>query len=278
LKIGFIGFGEVASILSQEIIEEGVDVGTCLKGRSKHTQDRARNIGVEICDDYGALIKYSDFIFSAVTPAQAVNVAKEVSKTNKIYIDLNNISPETVRLALQQIESGKTVDAAIMGSVRRNGLNVKIIASGPCTEKITVLNDYGMNIEVIGPYIGQASAIKMLRSAYTKGVSALLIESLYVAYENGIDDQVLRYISETEGTKFSESAISRIISSSYHAKRKKEEMEEVVKMVNQETTPIMNKATFEFFQDFENILSGLDKKPSDIKGLFDVIEKLKKDQ
>ena len=35
---------------------------------------------------------------------------------------MNNVSPKTVRNALGMIENGKTVDAAIMGSVARNGV------------------------------------------------------------------------------------------------------------------------------------------------------------
>ena len=80
--------------------------------------------------------------------------------------------------------------------------NVKVIASGPFAKEFAELKVYGMNITVVGSENGQASGIKLLRSAYTKGVSALLFESIYSAYKMGMDREVLEYISETEGNEF----------------------------------------------------------------------------
>jgi len=260
MQVGFIGFGEVASTFSIGLLENGVDVYTCLEGRSARTVENARINGVKIYNSYKELAENSEILISSVVPAMAFEVAELVSNHSRgIYVDMNNVSPETVKKTLHIIENGKTVDAAIIGSVLKNGLGVKIIASGPFADEFSELNDYGMNITVVGPENGDASAIKLLRSAYTKGVSALLLETVYHGFKMGIDREVLEYISITEGENFLESANSRMVSAGFHAKRRTQEMEEVVDMLYKYQYPFMSKATLEFFK----FMSQNFKKPSE---------------
>ena len=277
MKIGFLGFGEVASTLAAGLLNNGAEVFTCVEGRSLKTKKLAKETELNLCSSNQELAESSDILISAVTPFQAIKVAKEVGKRVKgIYIDINNISPSTVEEALSYIENGKTVDASIIGSVRKNGLNVHILVSGPCANQFAELNQYGMNINVIGDEIGQASAIKLLRSSFTKGISALLFETLYSAYKMGIDMEVLKYIAETEGEGFKESAVSRIISSAVHSKRRAEEMEEVIQLVSKSSDAKMSKATGEFFKQLYSEIDDIEKRPDDYKEIFELINKNRK--
>src|SRR5512145_2913789 len=116
MKVGFIGFGEVASTLSQGLLDNGVTVLTCLHGRSATTKNKALEMGVTVCYSYRELAETSEILISAVTPSTAVQVAREIGKySTGIYVDINNVSPATVLKALGQIENKKTVDAAIIG-------------------------------------------------------------------------------------------------------------------------------------------------------------------
>lgn len=281
MKVGFLGFGEVASILSKWLEEEGVEVYTSLENRSNKTQSRARKYGVNICTDNKTLAEISDILISAVTPAEAVKVAKEVGKyTRGIYVDMNNISPQTAEKAMSYIENGKTVDAAIIGGIKKEGVKVQILASGSYAEDFSKLNQYGLNIKFISHDIGKAKALKMLRSSYTKGVSALLLESLHIAYNMGLDDEFLKCLEKTEGTCFKESALSRIKNSAYHSKRKSEEMDELIKFIadynqseltDEEDHPSMVYATREFFKYISKVLE-LEDKPEDYKEIFESIK------
>ena len=175
MQVGFIGYGEVASTLSQGLMENGADVYTCILGRGIKTKEMAKKTKVKLYNSYRVLAERSDILISSVVPSNAIDVAEMVGKYSKgIYVDMNNVSPETVRQTLGMIKNGRTVDAAIIGSVLKNGINVKVIASGDFASDFAELENYGMNITVVGDENGQASGIKLLRSAYTKGVSALL--------------------------------------------------------------------------------------------------------
>lgn len=274
MKIGFLGFGEVASILAEGLLSNGADVFTCVEGRSLKTKKLAENAELYLCKSNRELAESSDILISAVTPFQAIKVAQEVGEYSKgIYVDINNVSPSTVKEAFSYIENGKTVDASIIGSVRKRGLEVHILASGHYAGQFAELNQYMMNISVIGEEIGQASAIKMLRSSFTKGVSALLFETLYSAYKMGIDEEVLKYIAETECEGFEDSAVSRIISSAVHSKRRAEEMGEVVELISESREAKMSKATEEFFKLIYKDINGLDKRPENYIELFRIIDK-----
>ena len=283
MKVGFLGFGEVALNLSGRLTQGGAEVYTSIGNRSAKTRKLAKESTVKICEDNQALAELSDILISSVTPENAVNVAKEVGKyVNGIYVDLNNISPQTAEQALGYIENGKTADAALMGRVRDE--KVLILATGEYARQFSILNKYGLQIKVLNHKPGQAKALKMLRSSYTKSVSALLFESLYTAYNMGLDEEFLKCLEITEGPHFKESATSRIKNSAYYSRRKAMEMDEVInfiknypddKLDNDELKKeyqhlIMVKAAQEFFKKLKN-KQNLDEKPENYRELFNLI-------
>ena len=272
MNIGFLGFGEVASTLSGGLLAEGIEVLTCVNGRSQRTVDMARSFDVKLCETFTELAESSDILLSAVVPAEAVNVAKDVGRDFKgLYVDLNNISPSTVKEVSNHIGNGGFTDAAIMGSIK-NGLDTPIIASGPSAEIFAELNNYGMNIEVVGSQLGQASALKMLRSTYTKGVAALLFESFYVAYQMGVDEPLWRYLTRTEGPNFKESSISRLKSSAVHARRRAQEMDQVSEFLSEYEDPMVTRAVAEFLDLLPDKMEVISEKPSDYRDIFRKID------
>ena len=120
IKIGFLGFGEVASTLSNGLLARGVEVSTCLEGRSQRSVELAKSTGVGLCDSLSELVESSDILLSAVVPAEAVSMAAKVGVRgfDGVYVDLNNVSPGTVKEAFSHIPNGKTVDGAIMGVLK----------------------------------------------------------------------------------------------------------------------------------------------------------------
>ncbi|MGB9845322.1 NAD(P)-dependent oxidoreductase [Methanothermobacter tenebrarum] len=248
IKVGFIGFGEVASTMASKLLDEGVEVLTATRGRSERTKKLARDLGVSECSDILEVSRRSDIVISAVTPSVAMKVAREVGNhVRGVYVDINNVAPSTVKKALDYIRNGRVVDAAIMGRISKD-LGVKILASGVSAHDFAKLTDYGFNIEVRGDRVGDASALKMLRSSYTKGVSALLWETLLAAYRMGLDEDLLEILEETENEGFRERAISRVISSALHSKRRYEEMKDVESFLSENITPIMSKCTSKTFK------------------------------
>ncbi|MGL4669710.1 MAG: hypothetical protein ACRCVG_03805 [Methanobacteriaceae archaeon] len=203
----------------------------------------------------------------------ADNNDNNTNTISKIYIDLNNISPKTTFKIANFIENKENenenennssnnynngfnfVDGAIIGKVSNNNKtenennsengndnnidnknnlhNINIIASGKYANKLDILKNYGINFKVISENIGDASTLKMLRSTYTKPLSAILIESFENAKELGLEEELFDLIGISEGEEFKKSAKSRINNSKLNSNRKIEEMEELIDFLSE---------------------------------------------
>lgn len=273
IKIGFIGFGEVASKLATELLKNGLEVFTCIVGRSDLTQKAALEKKIELFSNYKIMAKKSDMIISAVTPDSAVQAAASVGNDFKgIYVDLNSISPLQLIEASNNLKSAKVVDGAIIGSIDQHISEVQIIASGEHASKFARLNDFGLRINIVGTEIGQASAIKMLRSSYTKGLSALLWETFKAAYKLGIEEELFKTISITEGPQFESAAISRIKSTAFHASRRAEEMQNVESFLSEIDNPLMVHCVEKTFKEISQKLGKLKQKPPTPREVFQLWE------
>lgn len=275
--VGFIGFGEVSLTLSEILSKNGVQTVTVVKGRSERTNINAVKSDVQIIDSYEALMKGSDVIISANSPANAIKVAEKYSDymDDGIYIDLNNVSPSTSLSISELFEKPKElvphdekkhrffnrekeqdmrnmfVDGAIIGKV--SDVPPTILLSGQRADDLAILNNYGLNVMIISNRPGDASTLKTLRSLYTKGVSAVLMEAYEAAKEIDMVDQLFEILTMTEGEDFEQKSKSRIRNSYKNSKRKVEEMDEVLKFLD-EISPkgkknFMTKATRDKFKD-----------------------------
>ena len=80
----------------------------------------------------------------------------------------------------------------------------------------------------ISDNVGDAAVLKMLRSSYTKTVSALLIESWEIARAHNLENEFFDALALTEGPDFKEKSISRIENTLNSCQRKSEELEEII--------------------------------------------------
>ena len=117
-------------------------------------------------------------------------------------------------------------------------------------------SDIKVNIKVVSDEIGDVSKLKILRSSYTKGVSALLVETFETAEKLGLSEDLWEILALTENRDFETSAKSRISSSNKKAKRKYEELNEVLEFLDdvdkKRKSKIMALATREKFEKLKN--------------------------
>ena len=233
MKIGFIGFGKVARNLVRLINSENITFLTSAQNRSENTIKNTEESDVEI------LAILSDILISANSPNQALDVAVKYGKYSKgIYMDLNNISPKETLEINKHVNN--FVDGAIIGKI--DSANPILYLSGKNLESLDFLNDF-LEIRKISENLGDASKLKLLRSMYTKSLSAVLIESSEVAKNLNLEEEFFDILSLTEGEDFKKSALSRINNTKNSKKRKAEELEQIIDYFeNQDLT--MVKASF----------------------------------
>jgi 3-hydroxyisobutyrate dehydrogenase-like beta-hydroxyacid dehydrogenase len=245
LAVGFLGFGEVASIMATGLWSEGVEVVAYDILAAPPLRDplicrRASELGVKLVDSLAELAVHSQVIFSAVVPSGCLSAARATGRhvgPGHLYLDLNSVSPSAKRLAQDAIEQrgARYVDAAVMAAVPRHGHRVPLLLAGrAAAEAASLLAPLGMQLEVLGTEVGQAAAVKMLRSILTKGTEALLLECLLAAAEFGVTEGV--FTSATESMSFAWAAYAdyTLGRCARHSERRACEMEEVSMMLKEE--------------------------------------------
>ena len=266
MKFGFIGFGEVSYTLSKFLLDNGFEVMTSTEGRSDKTKELVRSVDIAVLDSFEEVARESDILISANSPQSALAVAlKYGSLTDGIFLDFNNISPNTAKQIENYIGDDHFIDSAIMGRVSSDELNLYF--SGKKAEHFVTKmerfveennsrNDIKVYIRVVSDEIGDVSKLKILRSSYTKGVSALLVETFETAEKLGLSDDLWEILSLTENRNFEDSSKSRINSSKNKSKRKYEELLEVLEFLDdvdsKRKSKIMALATKEKFEYLKN--------------------------
>ncbi len=222
--IGLIGFGKVSQNLFNLIKSDDITFITSMEGRSENTIRNIKNSNINVCDTFKDVALNSDILISATSPKSAISVAKKYGRYAKgIYLDLNNISPDTTLEIDGHVK--KLVDGAIIGKI--DSKNPILYISGKKSEDLLFLDDF-ITTRKISDNIGDVAILKLLRSSYTKSLSALLIETRSIAEKYNLENEFFDTLALTEGDDFKEKSLSRIINTIKNPKRKSEELEEIM--------------------------------------------------
>ncbi|CAM5184695.1 hypothetical protein UACE39S_01399 [Ureibacillus acetophenoni] len=271
--IGFIGLGEAAFHITSGLKKEGIQVIYSYDVQADHPvvgpiiQQRAEEAGVILVESLKDLVEKSAIIFCATSAKYAVSIAEQVANdinSEKIYVDLNSASPSVKREIATIINNngGRFVDGAIMEPVPPYKHKVPIYVSGDgANEFEKQLNEFGMNITFIKEEAGSSSAMKMCRSIFMKGFTALLLETLTASYEFGVDQDILKSIEKTlRNQPIEELANLLITRTAIHAERRVTEMDEVIKTLEDiHASSRMSQQTKAILQEIVN---------EDLKGYF----------
>ena len=238
--IGFIGFGKVSQNLAKLIQSDDIAIVTSKESRSQKTIERIERSNVEVLDSFKEVAGKSDLLISANSPKTALSVAKEYGKYAKgTYLDLNNVSPDTTLEISEHVN--RLVDGAIIGKI--DSQNPVLYLSGEDANELAFLNDY-LETKILSDRIGDASLLKLLRSTYTKTLSAVLIESSFLARKHCLEEEFFDVLELTEGNDFREKSASRINNTINSKKRKSEELQEILEYFDDDELDMV-RAAFE---------------------------------
>jgi len=222
--IGLIGFGKVSKNLINLIQSEDIAFITSFEGRSQKTIDSIKDADIQVLTTFEEVALNSDILISASSPKNALKVARDYGKLTKgIYLDLNNISPKTTFEISKHVE--KFVDGAIIGKI--DSTHPILYVCGKYCDELLFLDKY-IDTRKISDNIGDVAILKLLRSTYTKTLSALLIEASELAEDYDLKDEFFEILSLTEGDEFKDKSLSRINNTLNSSKRKSEELEEII--------------------------------------------------
>lgn len=241
LRLGFVGFGEVGYELAKGLRAEGAPVAGAWKRPpwSDRVKARAAEAGVDLFATVAELVSRSDMVWAVVTASASIQVAELVAPhmADKLFVDMNSVSPMSKEKAAAAVvgAGGQLVDAALMGALSAYHLQVPTLLSGPGAEELAAaMKGWKMDVEVVGDRVGVASAIKMFRSVYMKGIEALAIETLIASRRYGVVGVVLASLEESfRKYGFRALAAGILVSNALHGERRAQEMEQVVQTLEE---------------------------------------------
>ena len=240
MRIGFIGFGEAARAFADTLSEKGVehfatyDILFETEGMDGPTANVARQRTVHPLAHPSDVAAESDWIISAVTAASSLEAAQEIADhldAHHVFVDINSVSPGRKRASTEVVakNGASYVDMAVMAPVHPRGHRTPVLLAGWAAKAIEPkLVDLGFSFEIVGDVIGEATAIKMVRSLFVKGLEAITVEMLLAASASGCFDRVVPSLAASypglEWERFADYEIERV---SRHGVRRGAEVEEV---------------------------------------------------
>jgi len=228
--IAILGIGEAGGTLARDLIAKGIQV------RGWDPEPRNLPEGLDFASSNPAAVSGADLVLSVNWASVAVDVAAEVApvlQPNQLYADMNTAAPQLKCDIAPIIEKAGAlfVDAALMDPVPPRGLGTQVYASGSGAKSFAEkMSPLGMPVTFLDDEAGNAATHKLVRSIMYKGVAAVIIECLEAAQALNMTEyaraQMLKII-------YDEPMIDRFVSGSIkHARRRVEEMEAVVEMLD----------------------------------------------
>jgi 3-hydroxyisobutyrate dehydrogenase-like beta-hydroxyacid dehydrogenase len=208
-KISFIGFGEAGGILTRGLKDAGATITAAYdilihdEAHAPAMRDKADQIGITLANSTEEAVQGADVVFSAVVTNETLVAAENAAphlKPGQFYLDINSTSPAKKRKAAAVVEAGGAyyVEAAVMDLFPPKGIATPMLLAGAKAQELAdLLTEFGMDQRVVGAKIGDASSLKMVRSVFMKGFTAILIESLYAAKQLEAEDIVIESLQGT---------------------------------------------------------------------------------
>src|SRR3954468_24144857 len=127
-RVGILSPGDMGAGIGLALSQSGLEVLTCLAGRSDLTRLRAEEAGIMDVADYDTLVQQVDLLLSVLVPSEARSIADQVAASlqrtgaRPVLAECNAIAPQTVRDIERVIRAagGNFVDAGIVGSPPRH--------------------------------------------------------------------------------------------------------------------------------------------------------------
>ena len=188
--------GKMGSTIGACAATSGARVLWVSAERSGASRKRAEQAGLIDAGDLSAAIAQCEIVLSVCPPEFAADVAAQVAeqKFKGIYVDANAVSRATAEEIGKIVTKGGSsfVDGGIIGSPVQKAGTTRMYLSGERAEEIAALFSASMlKARTISATPGEASALKVVYAAWTKGTDALILAIRALATHEGVDNALL---------------------------------------------------------------------------------------
>ena len=219
-SVAILSPGDMGHAVGRSLREGGLEVITCLEGRSERTRRLAESAGIVDVPDLESPVERADLVLSIMVPSEATALSEDVGQAlrtvgeDTYYADCNAISPQTT-LRIEEIiagDGGRFIDASIIGAPPKDGYRPRFYVPGEYAGVMSELDGMGIIVKQMGDEVGRASGIKMCYAGSTKGTSALHVAVLSLAESMGLTEELGAELASSQSQAYGamQSGISRL--------------------------------------------------------------------
>lgn len=205
-RIAFLGFGEAArafhaSLAKNDPSLEFMAWDILLLGEADDMRTAMTDRNVKIAEP--AEFWQADWIFNAVTADQSYVALEQIVEhlqNGQLVIDINSVAPDKKRRSAALIEAtgAQYLDMAVMAPVHPRLHQTPVLIAGKMVNDLApILTEMAFDFRIISEDAGEATAIKMVRSLFVKGLEAITVETLLAAEASGCLDEITDSISKS---------------------------------------------------------------------------------
>src|SRR3990167_2298903 len=245
MKIAIIGCGEVGYLYAVALIEAGYTVQLCAPRPSEKVLKLVSDKNITLHREISAWLKEIDIVISCVPGSTALSVTKEAIlflTRGATFADFSSSSSSDKQEAAN-IASSKNIsfsDVVIMGGVDLSGAKTPLLCAGDGSEKIvTVMKKIDAPIRLLeNAKAGDAASLKLLRTVFMKGLSALTVECFVAAESQGVKKLLYEILSDFDKTPLNEFLDMLLRNHVTHACRQQHEISDAIAQLKSAGLPV----------------------------------------
>lgn len=266
MHIAIIGLGEVGRAYAKALHAAGHTLQLCNARAGVAAQAAADALGLPLHLAPGEWLRACDRVLLCVTGSVAPQVLAQCSPwmaPGAAWCDMTTASPQAKRAAASTAHAQGLhyLDVAIMGAVALGQHATPLLVAGDGAETFKRwMESAGGRVQVIeAGTAGDAMALKLLRSTFTKGLEALSVELLMAAERQGLRDPLYAQLQDIDDTPLRTFIDMLVRTHVVHAKRRAVEVQEAaMEMANQ---GIASQVLPGVANRFEKTVAGLESHP-----------------
>src|SRR3990167_11422704 len=264
MNIAIIGCGEVGYLYAVALIDAGYALQLCAPRPSEKVLKLVSDKNIILHKEVSTWLEEIDIVISCVPGSTSLSVAKDAIsflKQGAVFADFSSSSSGD-KCEAAKISASKNiffVDVVIMGGVDISGAKTPLLCAGTGLEKIvSVMKKLDAPIRVLeNAKAGDAASLKLLRTVFMKGLSAVTVECIVAAEVQGVKKLLYEILSDFDNTPLSEFLDMMLRNHVTHACRQQHEIHEATMQLKSSGLPVQLLPAIEalFASTCENIKS-----------------------
>lgn len=233
MRIGIIGAGEVGLTYARPWAAAGHEVVLCDLKPSTAATAFAEQSGQDIRASVAELAPDCDVVVSCVFGTVSLVVAEQALEhmaREALYVDMTTADPALIRTAAHSAAQRGIgyVDVAILGAIALTHAKTNLLGAGTGIDRaLTLFSAIDAPLKPVEEgTAGDAAALKILRSVFTKGLEALTIECFMAAEKQGVSEKLHDALSDIDQASLRDFLGALIRTHVLHAPRRLKEVEE----------------------------------------------------